>query len=146
MALEPCTREIDGVCYTYMPLGAKRGMRLFAQLTQRLGGSLGAAMAGGGDKAALGANAIGALASQLDPEFVDKLIETFAAQTRVELETDKGRSLKPLEPVLDLHFARRTMAQIQWLEFCLESQYSDFLDWLKTATSANSPPKPVKDG
>lgn len=135
MALEPETREIGGYRYTYTPLGAKRGMRLFTQLAQRLGGSIGAAVGGAGDATAMGGRAIGTLCAQLDPDFLEQVIETLAAQTKVELPGNDGPKLVDLKGVLDLHFAQRLMDQFGWLEFCLETQYTDFLGWLKQALS-----------
>lgn len=148
MSLDPETREIDGYTYTFRPLGAKAGMRLFAQLVQRLGGTVGPALTGGADKAQIGAAALSSLASQLDPDFVDQLINTFAPRTTVRMDADHGSKEVALDKILDLHFGRRLVAQLQWLEFCLETQYSDFLGLLRgqLAGQAASETAARKDG
>ena len=146
MALEPATREIDGHRYTYRPLGAKAGMRLFTALVQRLGGSVGAAMGGGVDRSALGANAIGELCRQLDPDFVEHLIDQLAPRTTVALPGDSGTKDVDLSKVLDLHFGGRLLAQLHWLEFCLETQYADFLGELKTKLGGDRPAGATEGG
>jgi len=128
MSLDPETREIAGHTYTFRPLGAKAGMRLFTQLVQRLGGSLGPALVGGvADKSAIGAAALSTLATQLDPDFVERMAATFAERTVVRMDAEHGSKDVALDKVLDLHFGGRVLAQLQWLQFCLETQYADFL-------------------
>lgn len=148
MSLDPETREIDGHAYTFRPLGAKAGMRLFTQLVQRLGGTVGPALSGGADKAKIGAAALGSLASQLDPDFIERLVDTFAPRTTVTMAADHGGKEVQLDKILDLHFGRRLVAQLQWLEFCLETQYADFLGLLKgqLADRAASATAARKDG
>ena len=143
MALEPAVRELDGHRYMYAPLGSKAGMRLFAQLVQRLGDSIGqlvtAAAAPGeteadfAGKADIAGKAVGAVCARLDPDFLEELVALMANQTQVELPAEGGPTLLPLSNKIEAHFQQRIMTQFKWLHFCLGTQYSDFLDSATTA-------------
>ena len=147
--IEATDREIDGHTYRYMPLMAGKARTLLDELIQRFGAPMGSAVEAldraqgltldddtedmtkmAGKLAAPVGAAITGLAGQLDPAFHARLVKTLAAQTQVHTGAEK---LVPLSTVIEIHFATSLLAETKWIGFCLECQYSDFLDLFKAS-------------
>jgi len=133
-------KQIGETRYRVTMLGAKQGRRLFAELFKYAGPAFGELIRNGNGRVALSeidtdavATALQALADRLDVEFFDRVVEQFAASTQVH---NGGDRWIPLDNSFDLHFAGKYRALFQWLAFCCEVNFADFLDSLKATTSA----------
>lgn len=135
MSLETKTKTIDGTRYAYRPMGAKKGRRLFTELVQRFGGAFGDSVTGAGaDQLAAGGKAIGALCAKLDPDFHERLVAELFAHTDIEVADG---AVKRLADVAEQVFAGRIMHELLVTEFALESQFSDFLEFVKRALNTS---------
>lgn len=126
MALETKTEKIGRFNYKCTQLGARESGRVFFRLMHLL-----APVFDGLDvkNAASLENAIfagvsKALASAKYEDF-EALCDTFAKHSEVEISTDKWPRVAD---VFEVHFAGAFEEQIQWLIFCVKTNYANFLD------------------
>jgi hypothetical protein len=145
--LEAKEREIDGIVFRYQPMTATPARKLFDELVQRFGPALGAALGGiddlpapenGATEVQLGAitGALGIgisdFSKALEPEFHAKLVERLGEKT--EFQNDQG-FVKFDEANREVMFGTKLATELKWILFCLEVQFSDFLDLFQEAIS-----------
>lgn len=113
-------KTIDGNTYAVTQLGAIRGSQVFVRLMKMVG------------PAFLGEKKDFAKAFEaLREEDFKYLCDVFSERTFVD-----G---KPLDKIFDFHFAGKYGAMFQWLFFCIETNFGDFLGArLSQATGALS--------
>lgn len=104
------TRVIDGCSYEVTQLGAISGSRVFIRVLKLLG----PLFAGGGKLD------LGRVFENLNETDFEYLCNAFKPVTMV---TGQGE----LQGIFDIHFTGRYLAMMQWLWFCLELNYGDFL-------------------
>jgi hypothetical protein len=133
MLQETRSRKIGDCTYTITLLPAGQGLTINALLYRALGPSL-AEMAANleGDFsladlpwAAITA-AVKELTIRLDEADLRTLCTTFAATTEVTLPD--GKTKPRLNDVFDSHFAGKYARMYQWLFFCLQENFADFLE------------------
>jgi len=137
--IEEQFKTIDGVEFSYMPLMATPARKLLIELMNRLGPVLGGAVGGAGDNVQLtmesdlmdGQALTGALskgitqlATAIDPDFYEKLVEQLGKQSKIK--TAEGGYITLDKSTRDLRFAVQLALEFRWVLFCLEAQYSDF--------------------
>lgn len=131
------TKEIGGYEFTVSQLPGSIGLKMFFDLVKMVGPSIGALIDEGGgsltmsdlgklagDKKIAQAGLSGAikeLALNMNDAQVDKMIKQLRECTQV-----KGHG--PLNKVHDAIFAGKIKAQLEWLAFALQVQFSDFLE------------------
>ncbi len=115
------TKRIGTNGYEVTQLGAVEGRRVFARLTQLMGGMVGT-IAGGG-KADL-AKGFESFAAAISPDVMDYFCDTFTKVTQVHRPDGKTLFLKD---IFDDHFADNYSEMVEWLVFCLEVNFASFL-------------------
>lgn len=129
--LEAKDREIGGKNYRVTPLPTKRGRRMLVTLF-RVGGPGLAEMfsADGSTEVSLKnlaagklGDVISKLAASIDEKTFEWIFQEFAEHT--EVETDEG-GWRKLSSEFD--FVADYKAMFQWLGFCLEINFGNFLD------------------
>jgi hypothetical protein len=124
-------RRIDGHTYRVMMIGAKRSLRMLAQLGKMLAPALAKAAEGGSLKSIMGADLsqidlsgmAQMLVDRLDEDALVRIVEDLAAVTTF---SDHGKDWPNLGAAYDIHFAGRLASLAKWLAFALEVQFGDF--------------------
>ena len=124
MPVETQKKTIGGTEYTVTTLGGVEGRKVYLRLVKALGPALRADAVG-----AMLANAIEALPE----EVFDSLCATFAERTTVLLPDGRTPSLAR---VFDVHFSGQYRAMTEWLYFCVEVNFGDFLGELRERIAA----------
>lgn len=101
---ETKSKEIGGVTYTFTQLGAIKGRKVCARLAKVL------------------ATTVNGQLPQISEEDVDYFCDTYAPLTSVTIE---GKSPQ-LDKIFDTHFAGKYDEMMQWLWFCLETDFGSF--------------------
>ncbi len=115
MPLESKSKSISGVDYHVTTLGAIEGRKVYVQLMKALAPGL---------KSSKTEDFLSNVLMNLDEAVVVDLSDRFARVTTV----DVGGALRPcLKDIFDLHFAGKYSEMTQWLMFCLEVNFGDFL-------------------
>jgi hypothetical protein len=115
---DPVTRVIDGCTYTLTALGTRAGISVGARLTKMLG-SAGASPE----------NPVAAIMGALDEKDLLYLTDLFAKLTLVTMPDGKQPILAN---VFDTHFEKKYGNMVLWLIFCLETNFSELFQTLKT--------------
>ncbi len=103
------SKKIGDFTYEVTQLGAITGSKVFVRLLRMIG------------PAFVGKNAdLGRIFESLKEEDVQFLYDTFAPLTFIP-------GVGQLDKSFDFHFVGRYMAMVQWLIFCLQVNYGDFL-------------------
>lgn len=132
------SRQIDGVTFDVGLLPVSAGRAVLVRLTHLFGGGLAAAVRSSGEgKAEVGAlgGAVSGLLERLNTEDLDWLCDQLATVTTVT-HADGRRQPLTHDGVMDEVFAGRYMLLAQWLQFCVEVNYSDFFVAAKRAIGA----------
>lgn len=119
--LETKNKTINGTTYKVTQLGVRKGTQVLLRIVNKLG--LLAKAEGGGVE-----GIIGAVAQNLTEEDFNFLCDAFLPMTLV---STLGKEI-PLKNHFELHFAGKYWEMCEWLAFCLEVNFSDFLDGLKS--------------
>jgi len=126
------------------PLGAKKGRRLLVKLSRIIAPALGA-MVGSGAVVDLGAARLERMAtllsSHMHEDDVDDLLAQMLPQTHLKKNAESD-FVQATEAIFDIVFVNRYMDQFKFLAFCLEVNYSDFLDEIKASGAAAAFLKP----
>ena len=129
---EPTKKTIGDITFEVTPLGFKQGRKAFVRLSKALSPSLGELTAA---KDLFDAGTIaGALEKLLDhisDEDLDWFAEVMGKGTRFSRDGDKWPFLN--EANREALFAGNLMLFFQWLVFCFEVNFSDFLGLFKDA-------------
>lgn len=138
------SKTIEGVTFYVTPLGFKAQRRGFVRLSKAVGPSL-AVMSSGTAPAPSEAEQEPAQAVEMGPairELVDRIsdedlewFEQLFGPTTMFSVDDPEKTPILREPEREILFRGRLALYFQWLAFCLEVNYSDFLSWLKSAVS-----------
>lgn len=108
--------------YRCSQLGAREATRVFARLCNVLGPMVEGFKASDTESSIL--SGIGRVLQSAKADDLEYLCDTFAKTSRVRVGEDKW----PLvSDVYESHFAGRFTEQMQWLGFCLQVNYADFL-------------------
>ena len=134
---EPQKKTIDGVTYEVTPLGFKKGRRAFTRVAKILGPVLGAAESldslGGRNVSAM----LERLLTEVGDDDLDWFADVFGATTRFSRDGDKWPYLN--ESNREALFGGNLLAFFQWLVFCLEVNFSDFLGLLRKGKPGGVP-------
>lgn len=103
-------KDIDGCSYAVTQLGALKGSKVFVRVLKVLG-------------PAFASKDPAAFFDGLKEEDVEYLCSTFSPMTFVK----GGQFPGPLDKTFDFHFAGRYGALVQWLLFCVQVNFGDFL-------------------
>ncbi len=123
--LETKSKTIGDHDYKVTQLGAGKGRKVLVRLLKTCGPAFALAAQGNPTEA------LGKLASDLDEETLDYLVEAFAARTELD-----GIGLAG---IMELHFAANYGEMLEWLGFCIQLNYSSFLSALaKKAPKADA--------
>lgn len=131
--------EAQGVHFRFTPLTLKPARRFWTEFIKRFGPGL-AEGARGKDDMSIKELIVGML-DGLDPDFHESAVELFLANVMVNM-AGKG-PYKGWVPLIgdpsEMLFARALTFEIEVLIECLEGQYGDFLEFLKSrpADAAN---------
>lgn len=145
--LEPATKEINGREYYYQPLMATPARELLDQLIRKFGPAAAAAVEGleGADLSLDQSTNVGSVlgvvtdsiggaireaSRALEPPFHHKLVETLGKQSQIK--NADGNFVPLNKDIREVHFATSLLSEAKWIAFCLEVQYSDFFELLKT--------------
>lgn len=134
--IETKSKKIGDVTYRVRQLKATSGRKILVRLLKVFGPALDAVDTKGGIN--IGALLGGALQG-LDEETVDSLCDTFAQQTEFELANGNFVGLGEAGQ-FDLHFAGKYVEMTQWLVFCVQVNFADFLGVLSAAAKKSAPP------
>jgi hypothetical protein len=132
--LEARTREIDGLEFTVSMLPPKKARATLLRLSRLVGPAL-AELAQGKAESILDLDTSHVLAAVsrffagMAEEDLEHFVSTFQSVTLVPIP-DMPEA-KPIPPGDALFAGRGTLIVFKWLIFCLEVNYSDFLDELK---------------
>ena len=125
---------IDGFTYEVTQLGAIEGRRLLVKLSKVLLPALGALVKGAdGNIADVDlskidlAGAAEALATAMDPDEFDRIVDQLAGTTEV-WGPGFGDLGGNLPRAFDEHFSARYASMLKWLAFALKVNFSDFFD------------------
>lgn len=122
---------IGDTTYRVTQLGAKQGRRLLMRLLRLAGPSLTEAIGGDTSLASLGdvdlstlSGAVKRLCENALEDELEHLFDTFAPKTQI----DKGEGKwAVLSHEAELHFAGKYREMFEWLWFCLQVNYKDFI-------------------
>ena len=135
METVPQEKTIDGVAYKVSMLQAPEGRKLLLELKTILGPALAELMRGakGEGESILDmdmghvSGAIQALSEDISPEKYEQICKLMASKTQFSM--DGWTSRLHLNDDVN-HFQGRYLAEMKWLAFALEVNYSDFLSGL----------------
>lgn len=119
--VETKEKTIEGTTYRVRQLDAVKGRKVVARLIRLLSNA-----AAGGD------DALSKIFASVTEEDMDYFCDVFAASTDVNYE-GKWPCLKD---VFGLHFAGKYGEMMQWLLFCVEVNFGNFLGETKPATES----------
>lgn len=133
--LDTRTKKIGEYEYQVRQLTAPIGRKLLVRLFKVLGPSISAGLSSlpddEGKELSLGdlkANALGdavaILAETITEGELEHVVETLSEATQYSGEPDRWL---PLKRDAEFHWAGRFLQMFQWIAFCLEVNYSDFL-------------------
>ncbi len=114
-------KQIGDDVYIVNQLGALEGRKVLARLFQMFGGVV-AGMAGPGKTDLVGGFV--SLANPITEDQPEFFCNTFAKFTQVRTPDGKTRVLKD---IFDDHFVGKYREMIEWLAFCLEVNFANFL-------------------
>lgn len=134
-------KTIGEVTFEVTPLGFKQGRKAFVRLSKAVGPALAAAESVDHIKAGRGVT--GMLEKLLDnvtDDDLDWFAEVMGKATRFSRDGDRW-------PYLDGNnrealFGGNLVLFFKWIVFCLEVNYADFLDLLKSGQPATDPSSP----
>lgn len=151
--LEPQEKEIDGSVYLYQPLMATPARELLDQLIRKFGPALAAAIEGlenadlnldqdtvnigeilGTVTDSLGGG-VRELTAALQPAFHHKLVDQLGKQTQIKNVETSEQFVPFSKDIREVLFATNLLAEFKWIAFCLEVQYSDFFELLRTTAA-----------
>ena len=147
---EPESRVIDGVEFKVTPLARKAQRTAFVKLTKIIAPAVAKAADGAKSVADLQAHmgkhlvsVIDSLASKVEVEDLDYFEGLFSKCT--EYSEDGGEKWPHLrhEENRDAVFGGRLPLYFQWMKFCLEVNFSDFLEFAKPASPAAGSADPI---
>lgn len=150
--LETRQKKIGEVEYQVRQLTAPVGRKLLVRLFKVLGPPLSAAFAGlpegEGGAVSIGdlktralADAIMLLADTISEEELEHIVTVLAESTQYSKEPDKWLSLKTDK---DFHWSGKFLNMFQWIAFCLEVNYADFLGGSESLAGFVSAIKPER--
>ena len=132
------SKQIGEYTYAVQQLGSRAGGRLLIRFSKKLGQGI--------KSGATTIDRIAGAVESLEESDYDYLVDLLAPQTYVS----GGGLAKPVKlvDVFDVHFAGRYLEMGQWLTFCLEVNYGDFLAVLlrPAGESEGSPDQGTSDG
>lgn len=145
--LQTESKAIGDHTYLVTQLGAGEGRKMFVRLTRALAPVFGALLEDAGSTKGgfkLGdmsleslSRTLHELAQRLTEDDLEYVCRTFGAKTMVQV--GEGKEIQLTLDKQELHFAGRYGHMFQWLAFCLEVNYRDFLGVTKGFVSAQSP-------
>lgn len=135
---EPMKKSIGDVTFEVTPLGFKVGRKAFVRLSKALGPSL-KELTAAKDLLHAGtiAGAFGKVIEHVSDEDLDWFAEIMGKGTRFSRDGDKWPFLN--EANREVLFAGNLTLFFQWLAFCLEVNFSDFLELFKDALKGGAP-------
>lgn len=129
-------KTIEGVTFCVTPLGYGKARKAFVRLTKAVGPAL--ASGAGVKPEDMDVQAIlGALVDNVDDSDLEWFAEAFGTATKFSTDGDKFPFLRG--PEREVLFTGRLLLFFQWLAFALEVNFSDFLDFLKSADQGGGP-------
>ena len=134
--IETQSKKIGPRIYRVRQLKATQGRKVLVRLLKSFGPALDSLDKGKQNVGAL----LGRVLSELDEETVDYLCDTFAANTEFDLENGNFIGLGE-SGQFDLHFAGRYADMTQWLIFCVQVNFADFLGVLSGVVKKSGPPE-----
>jgi hypothetical protein len=132
--LPTVTKRIADCDYTITLLSADEGLPINALLLRVAGPTIATLVSEAGDFKTLAdipwaafAAAFRTAVHNLDAADLRQLVDAFAPKTLLKLPDGK----KPvLSDVFGVHFAGKYGRMYQWLGFCIQANFADFLDYL----------------
>lgn len=123
--VETKEKDIQGTTYRVTQMDAVKGRKVVARLIKLLSGA-----AEGGD------SALAKVFAAITEDDMDYFCDVFAANTDVGYEGGKWPNLKS---IFGLHFAGKYGEMMEWLLFCVEVNFGNFLG--AASQGAGSPGK-----
>lgn len=137
MPVEVKSKTIGDCTYRVRQLPAIQGRKVLVRLMKMFGPALESI----GKNTDVGSMLASAL-ENLDEEVFDSLCDTFAKHTEFELAN--GNYVGLGEPgMFDQHFTGKYGPMIQWLAFCVQVNFADFLGVLSGAVKKSAPLVPT---
>lgn len=131
---DPEQRTIDGIAFEVTPLGYKKARQVFVRLTKTIGPALAMGAEGADvDMAAV----LGVLTDRVSDADLEYFGEVFGSTTKYSTDGERWPFLRAADQ--ETLFAGQLMLFFRWLAFCLEVNFSDFLDFLKSAEVGGGP-------
>lgn len=129
------TREIDGNTYRVSMLTVRKGRPVFMRLTRVLAAALETAQTHLAEpEGVLIGSVVRAFCTEANDADMALVEEAFASVTEIrqvaQFNNGPQESWVPLAQTFDTHFAGRYIAYFQWLAFCTQTNFADFLGGL----------------
>lgn len=139
MPVEVKSKQIGDCTYRVRQLPAIQGRKVLVRLMKMFGPAL--ESLGKNTEANIGSMLSGAL-ENLDEEVFESLCDTFAKYTEFELPNGNYVGLGEVG-MFDQHFTGKYGQMLQWLAFCVQVNFADFLGVLSGAVKKSVPLAPT---
>lgn len=141
MAVEIKSKQIGDCTYRVRQLPAVQGRKVLVRLMKMFGPALGS-MESNGNAEGNVLQMLSTALENLDEDMFDSLCDTFAKYTEFELPNGNYIGLGE-QGMFDQHFTGKMGQMTQWLVFCVQVNFADFLGVLSGAVKKSAPPAPT---